>query len=201
MKVSILGSGAWATALAHVFAINGHDIVLIGRNQNNFDVERNINIKYFPDIVLSRKISFTTDLKEGMRCSDVILFCLPSDSFRKKAQEVAIVLDHDVVIVNATKGLDSTSFKPLSTVLEEELPKNYVKGIVSLLGPSFAEEVIQNKVTAICAVSKNEEKAKLIQNAFSNSTLRIYTNDDEIGCQIGAALKNVIAIASGAIAG
>ena len=201
MNITILGAGSWATALAHVFSINSHSITLVGRDPMLFDVEKNINKGYFPDIILSSNIKYTTDLKSALKTAEMVLFCIPSEAFRLKAKEVAAMLDHEVYILNATKGLDSQTFKPLTTVLEEELPSSLVKGIISLVGPSFAEEVIHDKVTAICAVSKDERNAQIVQKAFSHATFRIYTNTDEIGCQIGAALKNVIAIASGAIAG
>ncbi|MCR4698571.1 MAG: NAD(P)-dependent glycerol-3-phosphate dehydrogenase [Bacilli bacterium] len=201
MKIAIIGSGSWATALAHVFAKSEHECVLIGRDLTSFDNQRHINVRYFPDIVLNERISFTTDMKSGLKDSDMILFCIPSSVMRSKAKEVASLLDHKVMILSATKGLDCDTFEPLSNVLKEELPKQYVEGVVSIIGPSFAEEVIQDKVTAIVAVSSNEEAAIKVQKAFSCETFRIYTNDDEIGCQIGAALKNVIAIAGGAIYG
>ncbi len=201
MKIAIIGSGSWATALAHVFCKNEHECVLIGRDSTSFDNQRHINVRYFPDIVLNERITFTTDMKEGLKQSDMILFCIPSSVMRQKAKEVALLLDHKVMILSATKGLDPTNFEPLSNVLKEELPASYVEGVVSIIGPSFAEEVIQDKVTAIVAVSNDEQAAIKVQQAFSCETFRIYTNDDEIGCQIGAALKNVIAIAGGAIYG
>lgn len=201
MKIAIIGSGAWATALAHVFASNSHHSVLIGRDEKSFDSIRNINLKYFPDIPLSPFVSFTSDLSQGLKDADAVLFCVPSKVYREKAKEVSLALDHPVIVLSAAKGLDPESFRPLSFLLEDELPKRYVKGIVSLIGPSFAEEVIQDKITTICAVGRDESLNRQVQKAFSSSYFRIYTNQDEVGAQIGAALKNVIAIAGGCISG
>ena len=201
MKIAIIGSGSWATALAHVFAKNDHTCLLVGRDENAFDNQRHINVRYFPDIVLNERISYTTSLKEGLKGAEMVLFCIPSSAMRLMAKEVSKFLDHKVMILSATKGLDAKTFEPLSNVLKEELPKEYVEGVVSIIGPSFANEVIHDKVTAIVAVSSDEKEAIKVQKAFSCDTFRIYTNDDEIGCQIGAALKNVLAIAGGAIYG
>lgn len=200
MKIAIIGSGAWATALAHVMSKKGHDALLIGRDENSYDRIHNVNSRYFPNIVLNSRISFTTDLKEGIKYADGILFCVPSSCYREKAREVASYLDHDVFVLSASKGFDSLTYEPLLDVLREEI-LNHSKGFVSLLGPSFANEVIKDKVTTICAVSREKEVSSFIQKEISSSTFRIYTNEDEIGCQVGSSLKNVIAIAGGAIYG
>lgn len=201
MKIAVIGSGAWATALAHAFSTNSHQVVLVGRDEKSYDSVRNVNLKYFPDFVLSPFVSFSTKLDSSLRDADAILFCVPSKAYREKAREVALLLDHPVTILSAAKGLDPESFRPLSFLLEEELPKRYVKGIVSLIGPSFASEVMEDKITTICAVGRDEAINREIQKAFSTPCFRIYTNQDEIGAQIGAALKNVIAIAGGCISG
>ena len=201
MKISIFGCGSWATALAHVFSLNGHQVSLYGRNADAFDNEKHINLKYFPDIRLSSLISYTTSLSDSLDHADMILFCVPSIAMREMARKVNALLDHEVMILSAAKGFDPETLEPLSYVLKEELDGRYVKGIVSLIGPSFATEVIHDKVTTICAVSSDVEASKEVQNCFSNNQFRIYTNDDEIGSQCAAALKNVIAIAGGAIYG
>ncbi len=201
MKVAILGCGAWATALAHVFSNNQHEVMLFGRSADTFDSERHINRKYFPDIILSPLISYTTNLSCCLDKADMILFCLPSTCYRDMARKVNQILDHQVMILSAAKGFDPVTLEPLSYVLSEELNPSYVKGIVSLIGPSFASEVILDKVTTLCAVSSDIVHAAEVQDCFSNQYFRIYTNDDEIGSQTAAALKNVIAIAGGAIYG
>lgn len=201
MNIAILGNGEWATALASVFAYNDHKVTLIGRDEKAFDYEKNINIRYFPDIVLSKNISYSTSLSDSIKNCEAILFCVPSHAYRNKAKEVTSLLDHEVIVLSAAKGFDPLTFDPLMDVLREEIPSKYLKGVVSLVGPSFAREVIHNKITTISAVSKDNEISKYIQKELSTPYFRIYTNEDEIGCQVASALKNVIAIAGGAIYG
>jgi glycerol-3-phosphate dehydrogenase (NAD(P)+) len=201
MKIAVIGCGAWATALCNVFSNNHHTCVMYGSHEDTFDNERHINKRYFPEVVLSPLITYTTSLQECVFNADMILFCIPSIAIRDMARKIGTFLDHEITVLSAAKGFDPTTFEPLSNVLKEELPSKYVRGVVSLIGPSFASEVIQNKVTTICAVSEDLIVAAQVQSCFSNETFRIYTNDDEIGCQCGAALKNVIAIAGGAIYG
>ncbi len=201
MKIAILGNGAWATALAHVFSYHDHRIEMFCRDASSFDEEKHINRKYFPSIVLSEKIHFTLSLEECVTNADVVLFCIPSVAYREMAKKVNPFLKEHVLILSAAKGFDPLTLEPLGNVLKEELDQKKVTGVVSLIGPSFADEVILDKVTTICAVSKNLEAAKKAQVLFSTPTFRIYTNQDEISSQCAAALKNVIAIASGAIYG
>lgn len=201
MKIGVIGSGAWATALAHVFATNGHQVILYSRDSSSFDNEKHINIKYFPNIVLNPLIEFSTSLEYCLKDAKMILFCLPSTCYRDYAKRINSYLNHPVMILSAAKGFDPVSLEPLSYVLKEELNPKYVRGIVSLIGPSFASEVIMNKVTTISAVSASFACSKEVQDCFSNQFFRIYTNDDEIGSQCAAALKNVIAIAGGTLYG
>lgn len=201
MKTAIIGSGAWATALGHVISKKGSLVTLIGREESQFDKKRNINVRYFPNIVLNPSISFTTDLKEGLKDADIVFFCVPSSVYRIKAREVASLLTKKVFVLSASKGFDPETSCLLLDVLKEEIPSSLSKGYVSLIGPSFAKEVIQDKVTTICAVSEDKEASSYVQREFSSPTFRIYTNEDEIGCQVASSLKNVIAIAGGAIYG
>lgn len=201
MKLTIIGSGNWATALAHAFSKNIDEIYLLSRSESTFDNARHINLKYFPDVILNSNIRFTTSYKEAIDDADIILFCVPSSVYAQTAKNVGKYINNDVSIISASKGLEGSSFGLLSDVLRKNLPSKKIKGVVSLIGPSFANEVILDKVTAVTASSRDIEVAKEIQKLLSTPTFRIYTNDDEIGCQICSALKNVIAIASGAIAG
>ncbi len=201
MKIAILGNGAWATALAHVFSYHDYQIEMFCRDASSFDEEKHINLKYFPSIVLSPKIHFTISLEECVKDAQIILFCIPSIAYRAMARKVNPFLRENVLILSAAKGFDPETLEPLGNVLKEELDQKKVSGVVSLIGPSFADEVILNKVTTLCAVSHDLESAKKAQVLFSTPTFRIYTNQDEISSQCAAALKNVIAIASGAIYG
>lgn len=201
MKITIIGSGTWATALANVFAYSHHQVLIVARDSSSFDNNKHINIKYFPNKILNENITFTTSLKDSLSDCDAILLCVPSKIFRAKLTEINHHLNHKVIFLNATKGLDENTFTPLSNVIKEIIPKEKRSMLVSLLGPSFASEVIENKLTAISAVSSSIDDAKYIQQQFSTPYFRIYSNDDEIGSQVSAALKNVIAIASGIVYG
>lgn len=120
---------------------------------------------------------------------------------RLVAKQVAEVLDHKVVVMHASKGLEPGTHERLSTVIEEEIPKELRSDIVVVSGPSHAEETIVRDITLITAASKNMETAKYVQELFSNNYFRLYTNSDVIGVETAGALKNIIAVGAGILHG
>ena len=202
MKVSFLGSGAWATALANVVSDNGHEVLLYGVCKDEID-DININHqnkKYFKDVTLNESIKGTLNIDEVID-SDVIVIAVPSSQIRVVLNKIKDRLVNKPVILNVSKGFDKDTFKRLSEVIKEEIDEDKMSGVVSLIGPSYAEEVVVKFYTAISAVSSSKDAAKKIQVLFSNNYFRVYTNDDEIGAEVGAGIKNVIAIASGILWG
>lgn len=202
-KVAILGPGSWGTALSQVLNDNGHDVRLWGNIPAQIDEinTEHTNKHYFKDIVLNEKIKATLDLREALADVDAVLFVVPTKVTRLVAKQVAEVLDHKVVVMHASKGLEPGTHERLSTILEEEIPANLRSEVVVVSGPSHAEETIVRDITLITAASKDIEAAKYVQSLFSNHYFRLYTNTDVVGVETAGALKNIIAVGAGALHG
>ena len=203
MKIGFIGSGAWASALANVVSDNTHETIVYGINKEEID-DININhknSKFFNDTGLNENIKATLNLEESVSGSDVIVIAVPSHQIRNVLSQIEPQLDSNPIIVNVSKGFDSQTHKRLSLVIKENINNEKIKGIVTLIGPSYASEVAERLYTAVCAVSKDKEASSIVQQVFSNNYFRVYTNDDEVGAEIGAGIKNVIALASGILQG
>ena len=203
MKVSFLGSGAWATALANVVTDNGHEAIVYGISKEEIDDinKHHRNSKYFSKASLNKNIKGTMFIEDAVEDSDIIVIAVPSSQIRNVLAKIKNYIINNPIILNVSKGFDSSTHKRLSEVIKENLDDSLIKGVVTLIGPSYAEEVVVRFYTAISAVSSSMECASIIQNVFSNKYFRVYTNDDEIGAEVGAGIKNVIAIASGILEG
>ncbi len=202
MKTTIIGSGSWGTALAQVLADNGQPVCLIGVDPAEIeDINTNHrNSKYFGDYAINPAIHATTDWA-SLADADVVLFAVPTQAIESVAAKAAEFVSKPVIWVNVSKGFNPGTDERMSEVIRRVVPKEKLSSVVSLIGPSHAEEVIERQLTSIDAVSLKEADAIAIQQLFSNGYLRIYTGTDEIGSELGAAIKNVMAIASGIIAG
>ncbi len=201
MKCAVLGTGSWGTALAQVLADNGHDVLLWGINPNEVhDINENHHNSKFFECRISEKLKASLDLSM-IHDAELILLAVPSIAIEETLQKAVAELDHPVLIINVAKGFHPISHKRLSVVIEETVPASERKAVVSLIGPSHAEEVILRMLTAINAVSEDEAAAEQVQELFSNHYFRVYRNTDVIGAEIGVAVKNIMAIASGILEG
>ena len=191
--IAVLGPGSWGTALSQVLNDNGHEARIWGNVPEQIDEinSQHTNKRYFKDILLDERIKAYHDLEETLKDVDAVLFVVPTKVTRLVAQQVAKVLDHKVVLMHASKGLEPDSHKRLSTILEEEIPADLRSEVVVVSGPSHAEETIVRDITLITAASKDLETAQYVQNLFSNHYFRLYTG----------ALKNIIAVGAGALHG
>lgn len=201
MKIAVMGTGSWGTALAQVLADNHNDVILYGINPKEVD-DINLNhqnTKYF-DCMISDQLKATTTIQD-IEDADIVLLAVPTIAIESTAKNVFDVVKKKVYIINVAKGFHPVSHKRLSVVIEESADKDKLKGIISLIGPSHAEEVILRKLTCLNAVSNDLEAAKTIQRLFSNDYFRVYTNTDVIGAEVGVAVKNIMAIASGILEG
>jgi len=202
-KVAVLGAGSWGTALAMVLEENGNDVRLWSHKAKQAD---EINLKhtnklYLPSAVLAENIRATSHIEEAIKDAEVIVFVIPTKAIREVAKTIAPLLTKPTVIVHASKGLEQESHKRISEILEEEIPESKRQAVVVLSGPSHAEEVAVKDLTTITAASTNKEAAKVVQDLFMNDYFRVYTNNDIIGVELGAALKNIIAVGAGALQG
>ncbi len=202
VKAVVVGSGSWGTGLAQVLCDNNEDVMIYGNCESEIrDINENHqNAKYFAGVALNPALKATTDI-QVVKDADVIVLSIPTIAVESVCKEIDALLDHKVVVVNTSKGFHPETFDRMSDVIRRNISAEHLSSVVSLIGPSHAEEVVIRMLTTICAVSLKEADAQKIQKLFSNDYLRIYTGTDEIGSEIGVAVKNAIALASGVLYG
>ncbi|MBQ7889199.1 MAG: NAD(P)-dependent glycerol-3-phosphate dehydrogenase [Erysipelotrichaceae bacterium] len=202
MKISVLGSGSWGCALAQILVKNGHDVVLWGIDETEVnDINQNhMNSRYFHDVKLDSRLKATMDMSE-VAGSEALLLAVPSIAIEDVIQKAEKYCDEPFYVINVAKGFHPVTHERMSVVIERAVDSQKLRDVVSLIGPSHAEEVVVGLMTCVNAVCENEESAKVIQEVFSNDYFRVYRNTDVVGAEIGVALKNVMAIASGVLTG
>lgn len=199
-RIGILGAGAWGTALAIALARRGgHQITLWSHSAKLAEelTETGENLPYLPGFTLPLDVTITSELPAAISKANFVLCVTPSEHLRKTLTDIAPLLDRGQILVSATKGLEEGSLLRMSQVIASvtSLPC----GVLS--GPSFAAEVAASVPTAIVAAANDPSVAQAIQREFSSPALRLYTNDDVAGVELGGALKNVIALAAGVVHG
>lgn len=202
MKTVVIGSGSWGTGLAQALADKQEDVIIYGLDETEInDInEHHKNSKFFPDVDLNPQLRATMDI-QVVKDADVVVLSVPSIAIESVCHQIAPIVEKKVIIINTSKGFHPKSNDRMSNVIRDAMPADKLSSVVSLIGPSHAEEVVIRMLTTICAVSQNEEDAKKIQHLFSNDYLRVYRGNDEVGSEIGVAVKNAIALASGMLAG
>ena len=203
MKITVLGTGSWGTALALVLADNGNEVRMYGVDHSEIDdINRNHrNNRYFHGAPLPESIRAYADPREAAEGCELLLITVPTKFVTIALQAVKPYVTPGTLVVNASKGFDPATNNRMSQTVREELGECGIRPVVSIIGPSHAEEVVLRKLTAICAVSLDHDSAEQVQRIFSNNYLRLYVNSDEVGAEYGVAMKNVIALASGMMAG
>ena len=195
-KIGVIGAGSWGTALALLMHNNGHQVTIwsiIGAEVEMLRTKRQHETK-LPGVLLPEAIEITGNLEEAMSGKDVLILAVPSPFTRSTACMMKEFLKANQKIVNVAKGIEENTLYTLSDVIEEELP---CADVAVLSGPSHAEEVGRCIPTACVIATEENDIAKMIQKEFMNPNFRLYTNSDVIGVEIGAALKNIIALAAG----
>ena len=195
-KVTVIGSGSWGTALAVMLAKNGHEVVIWSRRQDAVDELLNDrkNERYLPGVVIPENIQATTDREKAVAEAEIIILAVPSRAVAETVRDFSPYFKTWQILVNVAKGLEPGTLLRLSDVIHREAPQCEV---CVLSGPSHAEEVARGIPTTCLITCENEAAAKVVQEEFSNPRFRLYTNTDMIGVEIGAALKNVMALAAG----
>ena len=194
-RISVLGAGAWGSALAHMLAEMGHEVILWGRNPEVIDqinTHQN-NLPYLGNLKLNANINATTDLKSTC-LSDIYLLVVPVNSIQEIAKEVAFLIPSEAKIVCCAKGFEQSTGNLLSKELSKIFPE---KNLAYLSGPTFANEVVKGLPSAATLATIDISVSKLLAEELSNKTFRIYSSTDIVGVQVGGAVKNVLAIASG----
>jgi glycerol-3-phosphate dehydrogenase (NAD(P)+) len=200
-RIAIIGGGSWGTALAVVAARAGHEVLLWSRNP---DVVRSINedrvnSRYLKSVQIPSSVTATSELNTTLGAAELVLFAAPSHAARELLTTISPHLNEASIIVSVSKGIEIETGKRISEIAKEVI--GTTNRFVCLSGPSFAKEVVNGHPTAIVAASKDAAAARTVQNDLSFENLRIYTNTDVIGTEIGGSVKNVMAIAAGMAAG
>jgi len=196
-KISFLGCGSWGGALGLVLAQNGYDVTMWHRNQ---EVVRNLQSSrrhyLVPSLTFPDSVRFTSELGTALNDASVVIIAIPSQSIRNLLEENISLFRPNQILVNVSKGIEIDSLMTISEVIHDVLGFQY-SNIVTLSGPSHAEEVIQGHPTTLVSASSNSQVAHVIQTLFSNKVIRTYVNTDIKGVELGGSMKNVIAIAAG----
>lgn len=206
MKVTVIGTGSWGTALAQVLFDSGHRVLLWGRNPEVIEEinQKGTNLAYLNDFQLNPAIKATTDLQAAVQGAEMLLIVVPTKAIRSIATQLQPLLktiDTEPLIVHATKGLEPGTHYRVSQIIEEVLGAELTRPVTALSGPSHAEEVARQDITMVTAANPDIETAKAVQEAFMNGYFRVYSNTDILGVELGGALKNIIALATGVLAG
>lgn len=195
-KVGILGSGTWGTALANMLANGNHEVTLYSKFESDFINLSSTRIhKNLQDTKLNESIRFVSVMKDAIIGNDIVVFSAPSIYIRDSVDEAKPYLKPNQIIVNVAKGIEEETLFTMCELISSILGEEYK--VVSLSGPTHAEEVVKGLPTCITATSFDRPARKYVQEVFSNSFFRVYTNSDPKGVEIAAALKNIIALACG----
>ncbi len=202
MKISVIGGGSWGLALSKVLSDKNHDVLVYDINEKIVEKINTLHICFQLNEDIPESIRATSDIAEAVNHSDVILFVVPTKVLRPAIESMLPHLKSKKLFINAAKGIEPETFKRVSEIFEEMIPEAFLKGFVALSGPSHAEEVIKGMTTVVTSASKSEEDACHVQNIFHNSDyFRVYSSTDLIGVELGGALKNIFALASGLLRG
>lgn len=194
-KISVLGGGTWGIALAILLHKNGHEITVWSALASEIEMlQTQHEHKMLPGVKLPEDFKYTTDDKEAVTGKDVLVMAVASSYTRSTAHRLSSLIQDGQIIVNVAKGIEEHTQLTLSQIIEEEVPQAEV---AVLSGPSHAEEVGRGIPTTIVVGAKKKETAEYLQNLFMNEVFRVYISPDVLGIELGAALKNVVALAAG----
>ncbi len=202
-QITVIGAGSWGTALAIIAANNGNEVRLWSRNEEVVRAIRRdrVNRFYLPNARIPEHVKATTQYDEALDHTEFLILAIPSHAVRNILTDIAPAMRSKTIFVSATKGIEVQTGKRISEVLADVFERTFDPRFVCLSGPSFAKEVVEGYPTAVVAASNHLESAQAVQSTLSFENLRIYTNDDVIGTELGGSAKNVIAIAAGMVAG
>ncbi|MCC5814128.1 MAG: NAD(P)-dependent glycerol-3-phosphate dehydrogenase [Leptospira sp.] len=199
MKIGVIGSGSFGTALGSLLADKGYDVVLWTRSSELAESinKEHKNFKHLPTLVLPPKLTADTNLENVVRDKDMIVSAPPSHALAEILAKIKDIIPAKIPIVSASKGIENDSLKLVSEIFESSLPGSFHSQLSYLSGPSFAKEIVSKVPTIVSIASKNEATARRVQEIFSFTYFRTYWTPDVVGVEVGGALKNVIAIAAG----
>jgi glycerol-3-phosphate dehydrogenase (NAD(P)+) len=195
LRVSVLGGGSWGTTIASLLSRNTPTLLWARDAQVVAEVnQRHTNERYLPDARLSQKLTATTDFEHAIREADLLFVATPAQTFRALLTGVSQFIRPWVPVISLAKGLEVESLKRMTEIVDELLP-GHPPGV--LTGPNLASEIISGHAAASVIAMDDDTIVRTVQRLFGSSVFRVYTNTDVVGCELGGALKNVIAIAAG----
>ncbi len=196
MKIGVLGTGTWGTALGRLLSNAGHDVMMWSPiDQEIRDLSTKRVHKNLPGMVIPDAIIFTGNLEEACRQKDIIVFAVPSVFVRNTAVQAKPYIPDNQLIVDVAKGIEPDTLLTMTGILQDVLQGH--QRLVALSGPTHAEEVALDLLTTIVSASRDEQAALTVQKVFSTPKMRVYTNKDILGVELCGALKNIVALASG----
>ena len=195
-KIAVIGAGSWGTALSISLSGNGHTVKIWDLDKEHLKElsDNRENVRYLPEVKFPDALQISYTVEDAIEGADVVLFSVPAQHFRSALSGAVPYLKPEMVLVNVAKGIEQKSLKRLSEIAFETLPD---ARYVVLSGPSHAEEVGRGLPTTLVSASDEQELAEYIQDVFMSDRLRIYTNSDVTGVELGGALKNIIALGAG----
>ena len=195
-KIGMIGAGSWGTALTWLLTNNGHQVTVWSALEQEIEMlkREHEQKEKLPGVILSQDTVFTTQLSEAVEGMDLLVLAVPSPFTRSTSRQLEELVREGQIIVNVAKGIEEDTLLTLSQIIEEEIPQAEV---AVLSGPSHAEEVGKGMPTAIVAGAYRKKTAEYIQNVFMSEVFRVYASPDVLGIELGAALKNVVALAAG----
>lgn len=196
-NIGIVGAGSWGTALSHLLSMNGHEIDLwVFEPELCAIIEKTRENSYFlPGTVLSDKIVPTSSLEKAVAGKSVIILVVPTHVMRQTIKQFAPYLQEDCLIINAGKGIENETLQTGHMILQDFVKPSC--SVAAISGPTFAAEIAKNAPSALVAAAEDPEICRRVMEIFSNSNLKVFTSEDLLGVEIGGALKNVIALATG----
>ena len=200
MKIGVLGAGSWGTALAVLLHENGHEVTLwsIDKREVAMIDEKREQVEKLPGVRIPDRIAVTNDVESSVAGKDILVMAVPSIFIRSTSKMIAPYVKEGQLIVNVAKGIEEETLMNMTDIIEDEIKQARV-GVLS--GPSHAEEVGRRIPTTVVAGAHDKKTAEEIQEAFMSPVFRVYTSPDMVGFELGAALKNVIALAAGIVDG
>jgi glycerol-3-phosphate dehydrogenase (NAD(P)+) len=202
-RVAVIGAGSWGTALGIIAARRGHEVRLWSRNAEAVESinKQHLNTVYLPDSYIPERVRATANIQEALERAEFVILAAPSHATRAVLTSMLPAVDPGMIFVSATKGIEIDTGRRISQVVDEVVGERFSPRFVCLSGPSFAKEVVEKHPTAVVAASLSIELGRSVQAELSSENLRIYTNDDVVGTELGGSVKNVMAIAAGMVAG
>lgn len=200
-KIGVLGAGTWGMALARMLCISGHHVTVwsaLEREVEEFSATR--RHPNLPGMVIPDEIVFTKEISDVCRDKEILLFAVPSPFVRATARKAAPYIADGQIVVDVAKGIEADTRLTMTGIIADELRKPKVK-LVALSGPTHAEEVAKDLPTTIVSACEDLAAAERVQQVFGNTCMRVYTNEDVLGVELCGAMKNIIALASGAALG